>query len=73
MNKKLVIIFEDMEYSDKNSLDLIKALVKNFSKDFKTIPIIIVICYREIPNSDLAFNNEHIIQSIVSEANKMSK
>ena len=72
-NKKLVLIFEDMEYSDKNSLDLIKALCKNFAKDFLNIPIIIVICYREIPNSDLTFNNEGMIKSIVLETNKVSK
>lgn len=45
LNKKLVLIFEDMEYSDKNSIDLIKALCKNFAKDYMNIPIIIVICY----------------------------
>ena len=61
-----------MEYSDRNSLDLIKALCKNFSKDYFNIPIIIVICYREIPNSDLAFNNENLINSIIIESNKQS-
>lgn len=62
-----------MEYSDKNSLDLIKALCKNFSKDYSNIPIIIVICYWEIPNSDLSFNNETLINSIITESNKSSK
>lgn len=45
LSKKLVIIFEDMEYSDKTSLDLIRALVKTFAKDFRSNPIIFVICY----------------------------
>lgn len=62
-----------MEYSDKTSLDLIKALVKTFAKDFKQNPIIFVICYWEIPNSDLSFNNENQIQSIVNEANQLAK
>ena len=62
-----------MEYSDKTSLDLIRALVKTFSKDFRSNPIIFVICYREIPNSDLSFNNENAIQSIVNEANNLAK
>ena len=62
-----------MEYSDKNSLDLIKALAKIFATDYHSIPIIMCICYREVPNSDLAHNNEKMIADIVTIANLTAK
>ena len=68
-NKKLVILFEDMEYADKNSLDMIRLLIKMFSASYKTVPIIIKICYRELPNFDDNENNEGKIQNIVDVAN----
>ena len=72
-NKKLVILFEDMEYADKNSLDMIRLLVKIFAASYKTVPIIITICYRELPNSDDNENNEGKIQDIVDVANIVAK
>lgn len=72
-HKKLVILFEDMEYADKNSLDLIRLLVKIFAASYKTVPIIITICYRELPNSDDSENNEGRIQEIVQVANSVAK
>jgi len=71
--RKLVLLFEDMEYADKNSLDLIRLLVKIFAASYKTVPIILAICYRELPNSDDLENNEGKIQEIVSLANYVAK
>jgi hypothetical protein len=71
--KKLVLLFEDMEYADKNSLDFLRALVKIFAASYKSIPIIIVILYRELPGSDESENNEVRIAEIVSIANKVAK
>ena len=70
--KKLVLLFEDMEYSDKNSLDFIRALVKIFAASYKSIPIIIVILYRELPGSDETENNEGKIQEISNICNKVA-
>jgi len=71
--KKLVLLFEDMEYADKNSLDFIRALVKIFAAQYKSIPMIIVILYRELPGSDESENNEVRIQEIGTLCNKVAK
>lgn len=71
--KKLVLLFEDMEYADKNSLDFLKALVKIFAGSYKSIPMIIVILYRELPGSDEGENNEKRIDEIVKVANDVAK
>lgn len=71
--KKLVLLFEDMEYADKNSIDFLRALIKTFSASYKSIPIIIVILFRELPGSDESENNEGKIAEIVSLANKVAK
>ena len=71
--KKLVLLFEDMEYADKNSLDFLRVIVKIFAANYKTIPIIIVICCREILNSDEGENNEKRISEIIKIANEVAK
>lgn len=71
--KKLVLLLEDMEYADKNSLDFLKALIKNFANSYKSVPIVIVILYRELPGTDPVENNEGKIQEIVEMANKIAK
>lgn len=71
--KKLVLLLEDMEYADKNSLDFLRVLIKIFSESYKSIPIVIVILYRELPGADPMENNEGKILEIVKIANKVAK
>jgi hypothetical protein len=40
-----------MEYCDKNSLGLLRALSKKFAEKYKTIPLTFVVCYRDIVNA----------------------
>jgi hypothetical protein len=71
--KKLVLLLEDMEYADKNSLDFLRVLIKIFAESYKSIPIVIVILYRELPGADPMENNESKIIDIVNTANKVAK
>ena len=71
--KKLVLLFEDMEYADKNSLDFLKAFIKICASSYKRIPMIVVILYRELPGADEGDNNEYRINDILKVANRVAK